>query len=154
VLAGSHQPDQSKQVQVLIALNDHATSLTIVRDGVVRLSQSINIGAQAFDRAIATSLNLHRPDIVARSHQLACATSFQSDADDEHASMVGRAVRRAVRPQIVALARHVKLCLRQDRVDTPGTPPDSATVLGERANQPWLINMLSRETGLTLHAAA
>lgn len=132
------------QARVLIDVGYQSTKVLILREERIAFFKLINVGGRTFDQAVATTLGL----------SVTSAASLRQDVRQSAANVAPErveAVKAAMRPAVVDLAREIGLCLRYYSVTFRGRRPESAVLVGGEALHSGLTQELS--TGAGIHVS-
>ncbi len=137
--------DQGPDARVIVDIGYTGAKVLVTRAGRVLFCKHIDIGGQAFDRAVAVQLDLPTEE--------AAAARIEIDADSsQESATAGRArvIYEAVRPVATDLAREIGLCVRYYSVTFRGKRPESMVLVGGEAHHNWLAELIADQAGLAV----
>lgn len=130
--------EDSPAARVIVDIGYRGSQVLIVNGGRVRFCKHIDVGGEAFDRAVASALGM---TVEEAERARACST-------DHHET--NRGILDAVRPVVTDLAQEIGLCVRYDSVTFRGKRPESALLVGGEAHREGLSELLADQVGLNV----
>ncbi len=141
-LARLFTEDELAGVSVVVDVGEDCSRVVILRDRHVVFFKTIDVAGAAFDQAVARQVSMP----VEETRQL--RGEFTPNGNGNATDSARRALAEALRGPVTELSREIELCLRYFGVTFRGARPETLTLVGVEADQPWLADMLAEQSGL------
>lgn len=157
-VSGGNDLPVDAPVRVVLDIGQTNAKITIIRQGRIVFFKLIDIGANAFDHAVAQQLKLPRSEAAQLRRD--CLKQTERDASEvpgdsalfgaSKRESVSRAVYESLRGPVGDLAREVGLCLRYYSVTFRSKRPESMIITGSEAGQAHIPQLLADGAGLAV----